>query len=275
MRTIRIIQENLIDYIDTRSDFISRAHFHTHYEIYYMKEGRRRYFINNEIFDVHSGDIILVPAQVIHKVTKVPESTPEETHKRYLFSPSINMVPPEFIKCFNQYLYHLNSAECRIVEECFLESAYETNHYHSYSECLIKADLIRILKILDNNFQEKKHTKDASQNEIIMEKAANYISKHFSEQLTLEKTAKVFGFSAAHFSVLFKQTTGFNFIEYLINMRIINAINLLKETDLKISEISSRCGYNDSNYFSAVFKKTIGITPLKYRIENNFKKDKF
>ena len=54
-------------------------------------------------------------------------------------------------------------------------------------------------------------------------------------------------------------------IQYLTYVRVTNAKKLLRESTLSVMEVAERCGFNDSNYFSAVFKKVKGMTPMSYR----------
>ena len=98
-----------------------------------------------------------------------------------------------------------------------------------------------------------------------MQEAAQYIRTNCSEQLTLNELAKKYSFSKEYFSTIFKETTGFGFNEYLNQMRVSKAIELLNSTSLSITEISAECGFNDSNYFATVFKKIVGTSPNLFR----------
>ena len=73
--------------------------------------------------------------------------------------------------------------------------------------------------------------------------------------------------SAAYFSTVFSQTTGQSFISYLTAMRMQKAKELLRSTNMKLSDIALEIGYNEPNYFSHVFRKTTGMTPKEYRLK--------
>jgi two-component system response regulator YesN len=64
---------------------------------------------------------------------------------------------------------------------------------------------------------------------------------------------------------VFSQTTGRSFIVYLTALRIERAKELLRSTDMRLSDIAMEIGYNEPNYFSHVFRKVEGITPKEYR----------
>ena len=81
----------------------------------------------------------------------------------------------------------------------------------------------------------------------------------------MEDVAHRFNLSPSHFSTVFRQHAGKTFRVYLSNLRIDKAKELLKTTNMKSAEVAYRCGYSDPHYFSSVFKKKTGQTPLKYR----------
>lgn len=95
--------------------------------------------------------------------------------------------------------------------------------------------------------------------------AKKYISEHYAEGLTLDVIGAQIGLNPSYFSSIFKEETGCGFIDYLTNIRITNAKDLLTETDLEIIEIAERTGFNDLKYFSKCFRKITGLTPAAYR----------
>jgi two-component system response regulator YesN len=95
--------------------------------------------------------------------------------------------------------------------------------------------------------------------------AIEYIRSHYTETITLQQVADHVHVSKNYFSILFKQTTGQNFIDYLINLRIERAKELLMTTELKVYEVAEQSGFNDTKYFSKLFKKVTGVSPVDYR----------
>jgi YesN/AraC family two-component response regulator len=91
-----------------------------------------------------------------------------------------------------------------------------------------------------------------------------------ADNLSLEYVADKFNLSRSYLSKKFKTATGFGFKEYIINVRIQNACNLLLETNKSITDIAFECGFNDSNYFGDAFRKAKGISPHKYRKNETF-----
>lgn len=99
----------------------------------------------------------------------------------------------------------------------------------------------------------------------VSERLLNYIATHCDQPLTLSQIALMCNYNTSYFSRLFKEYTGKNFTEYLKNERIKRARELLRTTELKVSEIIGEIGYADSTKFYSDFKKITGDTPKKYR----------
>ncbi len=96
-------------------------------------------------------------------------------------------------------------------------------------------------------------------------KAKEYIDTHYAQDLSLEGMSRQTDISPYYFSKLFKHKTGVTFIDYLTNLRIEKAKELLADPSKSMKEICSEVGYSDPNYFSRIFKKVTGKTPTEYK----------
>lgn len=96
-------------------------------------------------------------------------------------------------------------------------------------------------------------------------KARNFIHEHSDEEVSLIKVAKAVNISANHLSEKFKQVTGVNFVEYVARTRFEKARDLLREGDLRISEIAFAAGFQSLSQFNRIFKKLSGKSPTDYR----------
>lgn len=92
-----------------------------------------------------------------------------------------------------------------------------------------------------------------------------YLKAHYAEDCSLERIACVFGYSATHFSRLFTAAFGMPYTRYLIEYRLEDACQLLKTTNLSVSEIGKKVGISDPGYFTRQFGKKYDISPAKYR----------
>ncbi|MEN6316278.1 MAG: response regulator [Clostridiaceae bacterium] len=102
-------------------------------------------------------------------------------------------------------------------------------------------------------------------NEFVMGKCLEYINTHYAENISLESIAEVFYFNPSYFSSLFKSCNGINFSQYLMEVRMKKAREMLENTNIKVYKVASGVGYEDSKYFTRVFKKELGISPDEYR----------
>jgi transcriptional regulator GlxA family with amidase domain len=98
-------------------------------------------------------------------------------------------------------------------------------------------------------------------------KARKFIEEHSGEELSLRRVAKAVNSSPNHLSEKFKQVTGINFVEYVARTRFENACDLLRNPNLRISEIAFATGFQSLSQFNRVFKRISRKSPSQYRDE--------
>ena len=113
---------------------------------------------------------------------------------------------------------------------------------------------------------EEPKTPEPSRTSLVREEIERYIRDHFTEDLSMQDVARAMNYSDAYFCKLFKQCFKVNFSTYLNEYRVAWAKELLVSGDESIRQISLRCGYTDSTYFSRVFRRITGVTPSEYRM---------
>lgn len=99
----------------------------------------------------------------------------------------------------------------------------------------------------------------------IVEAAVQYIDEHYSEDVTLEMIADMVYVSSNYLSRLFSNEVGQGFMEYITSKRIEKAKQLLGEKDSKAFDVGDRVGYENPQYFSRIFKKYTGMSPIEYK----------
>jgi len=97
------------------------------------------------------------------------------------------------------------------------------------------------------------------------EKALQFISVNFRSQLSLAQVAEKSGMSVSSFVRFFKKKTGMTFVDYLNSLRIFEACKLLRDPGQSVLQISMRCGFNNQSHFNRVFKKSVGVSPGKFK----------
>lgn len=116
------------------------------------------------------------------------------------------------------------------------------------------------------SFNKKLSSARSSSTKSFVLKAEEYVRNNYAdEKLSLDDICETLGVSNSYFSTMFKRETGKSFIGYLTDYRMDWASRLLIETDEKSYIIAKRVGYTDPNYFSYVFKRRFGVSPLNYR----------
>ena len=101
--------------------------------------------------------------------------------------------------------------------------------------------------------------------ETILDDILYYIDNNYSQSLTLEGIAPLFGYTSAYIGQIFSKTMNESFNSYVDRKRIEHSMELLKDDKLKVYEIASRVGYANVDYFHKKFKKHTGISPAQYR----------
>lgn len=105
----------------------------------------------------------------------------------------------------------------------------------------------------------------AIQQHDIIEKSIVYMHDHIDGGINLTELAALCGYSVSHYSMVFKKKTSRSPIEYFNNLKIQKACQILDFTDSHIKEIATQLNFEDQFYFSRVFKKVMGISPVEYR----------
>ena len=97
-------------------------------------------------------------------------------------------------------------------------------------------------------------------------KSIAYIREHFTEDIDKSSLAAMDGLGASQYHSLFKKVMGETPASYITSLRMRKARELLLDPDLPIAEVAEQCGYDDALYFSRVFRRTVGVSPSKYRL---------
>lgn len=119
-----------------------------------------------------------------------------------------------------------------------------------------------------NKFMDSVFTFMGAKHANIIHNTVQYLKNHCEEKISLEEMAERMYLSPAYFSRIFKRETGENFNSYLNHLRIEKSKKLLFHRDLKLADIALLSGFEDQSYFTKVFKRVTGSSPLKYRESN-------
>lgn len=99
-----------------------------------------------------------------------------------------------------------------------------------------------------------------------------FIAQNYQEDITLNTLTEKYHFTTVYLCRLIKKETGYSFVDILTCIRLLNALDLLKEKQYKIQVVCDKVGFKDQRYFSQVFRKVFGCNPGKYRKQKDLGK---
>ncbi len=135
-----------------------------------------------------------------------------------------------------------------------------TNEYaRELCSCTVKELVIRL-----HTFKGSVNDSESDAVEVVTE----YISNNYEKKLENKFLADIVGYHPNYLGRLFKRNFKCGIQHYILNIRIGEAKKLIAESELPLTEISSMCGFENYPYFSAYFKKRVGINPSQYRIRS-------
>lgn len=255
---------------------MKEAHYHNTYELYYLYSGSRKFFINDTIYHVKKGDLIIILKGDLHRTTYISDLTHERLFIYFSDHYMKNLFDAygksEVMKCFQYPHISIPSSRREYIENLLAKLENEFKNKDAFSECLIQSYMneLIIFLIRYQKYRNLSATSSIDSEDAMIQKAARYINTHAHQPITLDHISKYVNLSSPYFSKKFKESTGFGFKEYLLNIRLKKASTLLLETQMPITEIAFKCGFNDSNYFGDVFKKNKGLSPMQYRKNKEF-----
>lgn len=241
-----------------------------HYSIGYTISGDRRTIMPTGTFSYHSGDVSMLRPFIYHRT--IADS--EEVYERILIKFS-----PEYIKPFTETvgqqildsLYdsrvcHFTKETSEKIKKMFFEMAEEYEKEKPYREFVLQGMLFRLLlTVYEEALPSKEETLHRTPLTPSIMEALMYIEHNYAASPSLAEAAQVANFSPSYFSRLFQSQLGMPYSDYLNNVKIRHAQILLTQTEHSLMEIAQETGFCHGNYFSAQFKKKVGMTPGRYR----------
>ena len=247
----------------TKKWVTSDIHYHEEYELYYMLDGSTTYFIGDDIYSIEKGNFVFIPKGIPHKT----DNGNCRYNERILLSFSGDIFNEKTKNLLEQLsrkrIIYVPDAYLPQLEEILFKLEAEYIQEEHEKSILLDIYILELLALLCRYQCERKaHIHESDK---IVYQISEYISANYAQDITLESLCKVFAISEAYLSRKFKAVSGIGINQYITYVRISNAEQFLRDSDLSVTEIAEQCGFNGSNYFSAVFKKIKGVPPLKYR----------
>ena len=215
----------------------------------YLDDGGSVRIGENE-YAIHYGDIRFVPPGVFLN-SKPSYSCYTIT---FDFGESDTVYSNQILDNIPEY-FHTNGKLRKLFEK-IIESGNSNELHHKLKQPGLLIELISAL------FEETFFNKQYSP---IVRECINYLELNYKEPVTLEKLSEISGYSTIHIIRLFRQDTGRTPHEWLTDIRIQHAKELLETTKKPLDEITFECGFRSDSHFKILFKKKTGLTPGIYR----------
>jgi len=255
------------------------SHTHDFIEVVYICEGSGNQIINENSYTVDRGDLLFINFNDVHSYST-------DTGMEYincLISPdflsdelinSKNALDILTLAIFRDF-YDVSGKMCpklsfhghemldieTIFNNMIIECQQKAPGYMVVLKSYINIMLTKIFRI----FKKPEHNNLTTNLAKVTPEVLQYIKNNYNRKITLEELSKRSFYNAAYFSTIFKECFGKTPLEYINEIRIAEAIQLIKQTDLTIEEISCKVGYNNKKHFYKIFKKATGMTPLIFR----------
>ncbi len=279
---VLVWKEGINDTAPNRPNYTETEHSHNFWEIVFINNGSGKHNLEGKSFPVGAGDVFLIQKRQKHFFHDLNNLELINV----LYDPELLGLPEKELRKLPGY--------CAMF---MLEPQHRKQHKFSSRLHLIRRELTPALQIIEK-IELACNEKDAgwevtaltALQELIIYLSKSYISSNSPDAASLLRVADVIALlekeyinpwnlndlvqtanmSKGNLIRVFRNATGQTPIEYLIDIRIQHATDLLRKTNLPVAEIAYQVGFSDSNYFSRHFNDKLKTTPSKYRM--NFKK---
>ncbi|MFN2745792.1 AraC family transcriptional regulator [Bacillus sp. z60-18] len=232
-------------------------------EIIYIKEGSGSHIIGDRHYHTKKGDILIYNKGVLHDEFAVPDTNMSTfccgiTNVKLPGLPRNHLIPKDhsYVLHSREYAAHIES----LLEMMYWQISEEKSGAEEICSYLLRTLITLIMQIPQENEGLLK-TEDSQ----LANAIKTYIDEHYLEDITLRLLSEQFHVSSYYLVHVFKNSTGFSPIQYMIRRRIGEAQSLLINTSDHITKIAGMVGYDNASYFATLFSKIVGVSPKKYR----------
>ena len=251
---------NEYDFVAREREVINRTvelHWHDYYELEIITKGTGEHILNDKKYPLKRGNSHLLSPMDLHSVIGFSDFTVLNIIFRD------DLLPEKL----NDFILLNSTLECEFSEA---ELSYILERIEvikkANSDFLFKKELVRniISEVILRVF-EKAPVKKADKTPSLVQNTVSYMKKNFKKDITISNTASHFSVTPKYLGAVFKKSMGVSFHDYLNNLRLKFACDLLLNTTDSVKEIAFACGYNSVEHFLYVFKKYLKLTPKKFR----------
>ncbi len=250
-------------------------HWHNEFEINYVISGKSEFVYGNERFVTDTGDIVILPPNMLHAV--YPHGDAGQIYDTLVFRGEMFGVNKEERGWVSHIEPIINgnrgiTAPITAKHRFYGEIRKSVEHIfrcskknESIADLYLKSELLHLICLLEEGdcIKTVKNREDKSMESI--RSVLVYINRNYRENISVEQLADMVHLSKSYFMYLFKQVSGVSAIGYIIQLRIREACELLRNSDDTSAEIAFACGFQNLSNFNRQFKSCVGYTPGQYR----------
>lgn len=252
-------------------------HIHHTLELSMVVSGSGEYHVNDTVYPVNAGDIVLFNNNELHYMSNTGTNTllnvALEFDPQFIWSDPVYTFDQAFLAAFfnrsPKFRHKLDrdNPMYAAIQGCFEEIRQEIIEQPPRYEIMVKAKLLTILANLLRYYDMTNADTHAipARYQADMAQVLSYIAGHYAEPLSLKGLADMVHLHPTHFSRLFHAANGLTPKEYIIRVRVAAVSQLLKTSDADILEIAQTCGFNSPSNFYETFKRITGKSPAQYR----------
>ena len=241
-------------------------HYHHAYQLYYAIEGEHDYLIGDTFYKISKSDLVFIPVDAVHRANRKSASRFLVYFKPTFINKYVQPLMRDKLLGNTPIVFHGDASTDAQLGELFskLHSEYERQQKQPQyaDELLLVKYLLQILFLL---YTSENVYRPAIPEDNRMSKIIKYVNENYPYISSMDEIASKFYISKYYLCHLFKEHMEVSFISYLNTIKIRAACELLRTSDLTLSQIATRCGFNSIPYFCKVFKESKGISPSQYR----------
>lgn len=238
-------------------------HSHPHWELYLQSAGATRWKAENNTYEVPAGGFFAVAPGITHELCERPAG------KHHFFFASLDMLPvlrrqPDLMLFWSQSRI-ICFADADPIEPAFRQLIKEVAEPSLHRSVALRLCLDYLIVCVSRLAQKVATAKSFTGMHPAVLRAKAYLETHYGEHCRLAELAQVAGLSPTHFSELFTRQVGLPPHQYLLRVRITRARELLRNSDINITELAQELGFNSSQHFALWFKRMTGTPASAYR----------
>ena len=257
---------------NAKRSFQIPIHWHDEFEIIYVRSGFLAVSISGESYIGKTGDAFVVSPGNLHLMGSQTGTVDYFTFLfplKYISFRTDDMLDDKLLEPLNSGHLMINprvkDSAKELCEQLIDIYMAENDETESKITAQIKTKIILLQFILEMWKKGFVIENDTSGRNIVEKEMVSYIQQNFTGKISLKEFGEQFHLSEKYISRYFKEHFHITLSQYITYLRLENAKQLLQDTDLSVTETAMQSGYQNVSYFIRSFKKTYGISPLKYR----------